>query len=146
MLEDTNKDSGAPAGRFFRIPPVNNYLAHIECGYDNWYDFNRQAWGTKWNAGDTSVSAKTDTSVDFTFQTAWSPPVPIIEKLCELFPDIEMEWLFFDEGWGFAGSYTYSPEEGVALYDIDINNEEAMRAHYERVYGEEPEIYDEDEE
>jgi hypothetical protein len=59
-------------------------------GEADWYSWGIKNWGTKWNATDSYVSD----SGDVCFNTAWSPPIPVIRKLAELFPDLifELEW------------------------------------------------------
>lgn len=42
----------------------------------NWYDWNLENWGTKWNAYSTERDGNT-----ITFNTAWASPTPVIEKL-----------------------------------------------------------------
>ncbi len=54
-------------------------------GYGNWYDFCVAHWGTKWDvdlAGTVNVS-DCGTIVDAGFDSAWSPPVGVYEKLVE---------------------------------------------------------------
>ena len=48
-------------------------------GAENWYDWACQHWGTKWNACETEVIDETHVS----FDTAWSTPQEIFEKLSE---------------------------------------------------------------
>jgi hypothetical protein len=52
-------------------------------GKNNWYDWSIENWGTKWNARDSIIDYE---NKEITFDTAWSPPIPIIEKLTQLFP------------------------------------------------------------
>jgi len=49
------------------------------CGSLNWHDWNRQNWGTKWNAYDVEVVSSNIVE----FQTAWSAPHPVIEALAK---------------------------------------------------------------
>ena len=37
------------------------------------------------------------------FDTAWSPPVPVIEKLASMFPDHEFDLRYYEGGVGFCG-------------------------------------------
>jgi len=37
------------------------------------------------------------------FDTAWSPPIPVIEKLAALFPDHDFQLAYFEGGMGFCG-------------------------------------------
>lgn len=47
--------------------------------HDNWYDWSRAHWGTKWNACHTTPG-------DLTFDTAWDAPRPWLEALAEHLP------------------------------------------------------------
>jgi Ferredoxin-like domain in Api92-like protein len=51
-----------------------------------WYNWACEHWGTKWNATHFWVERDEDGHYDCGFDTAWSPPVPIWEKLGEMFP------------------------------------------------------------
>ena len=54
---------------------------------NNWACEN---WGTKWNACYSSFGDEDDGFV-YRFSTAWSVPVPVFEKLGEMFPALEFE-------------------------------------------------------
>lgn len=69
---------------------VDNYLSY---GATTWYDWCCQYWGTKWNAGNTSVSGNDEV----TFETAWCSPEPIIKKLSEMYPDKMVDVTSYDE-------------------------------------------------
>lgn len=72
--------------------------AYEETGFVYWYDWNVDNWGTKWNAYDQPDERNaTDTMY---FQTAWSAPRPIISKLAEMFPDVEINLWYADEDSG----------------------------------------------
>ena len=57
-------------------------------GRPNWYDWQIENWGTKWNAYDESVVERDDHNVVIQFDTAWSPPEPVIERLREMIADM----------------------------------------------------------
>lgn len=42
------------------------------------------------------------------FDTAWSPPIPVIEKLASLFPDHEFHLTYYEGGIGFCGQARWS--------------------------------------
>lgn len=42
------------------------------------------------------------------FDTAWSPPIPVIEKLASMFPDHIFELKYFEGGMGFSGHARWS--------------------------------------
>ena len=77
-----------------------------EYGYDNWYDWQVHHWGTKWDIrGDCGNDVIDDDHCTFIFQTAWSPPEPIVKKLQEMFPDLSICGGYVGEGWEYAGVF-----------------------------------------
>lgn len=73
---------------------VDNYKKY---GAATWYNWCIDNWGTKWNALGTGKWIDEDT---ITFKTAWSAPLPVIEKLSEMYPDrdVIIKWADEDEG------------------------------------------------
>lgn len=70
-------------------------------GDRNWYDWNVENWGTKWNAGSTVRSS--DKSVYF--DTAWDRPEPVLIALSKKFPLEKILVRYSDEGSYNAGCY-----------------------------------------
>ena len=65
---------------------INNILAY---GYDTWYDWRCAIWGTKWGAYDEYID-KDNNIIEF--NTAWSCPFPILEKLAEICYEHKVEF------------------------------------------------------
>jgi hypothetical protein len=65
-------------------------------GFDNWYDWAYQHWGTKWNADEVIIN---DNQIEF--NTAWNCSEPIFIKLSEMFPNVNFEVEFSDEDFGY---------------------------------------------
>ena len=77
-----------------------------EYGYDNWYDWRNKNWGTKWDINtEVHVDDLYDEGCTLIFQTAWSPPEPIVDKLQDMFPDVTFYGGYIGEGWEFAGVF-----------------------------------------
>jgi len=64
-------------------------------GIPNWYDWNRENWGTKWNASchsrDIYYSVEGDydiSGVRYGLATAWVDPRPILHKMIEMYPNL----------------------------------------------------------
>jgi len=73
-------------------------------GYDNWYDWCCDNWDTKWN----TASASLDEDVAFLkyeFQTAWGPPIQVIEAIREQYPDLGITAFYDEPGMEIAGYY-----------------------------------------
>lgn len=97
-----------------------------QCGYKSWYEWRRVNWETKWNAYFTNMQASPDGALLLEFQTAWSCPEPIFDKIAELFPSFECHGVALDECCCFgaeikivAGSVSIQYESDVSLAYID---------------------------
>jgi hypothetical protein len=71
-------------------------------GRSNWYDWNLHHWGTKWDAKEAFYNQE-DKILEF--QTAWSCPDTILQKMFEQFPDLNFEGSFADEDFGSNAGY-----------------------------------------
>ena len=72
----------------------------IEYGCDNWYDFSRLHWGTKWNAYEVEILQDEDRSLFVSFLTAWDSPRGIAERIkeyCDKY-NLYLDWNAEHEG------------------------------------------------
>jgi hypothetical protein len=73
-------------------------------GYGNWYDYQIAKWGTKWDVSCDSVEIDEDgLGFSGTFDSAWSPPVPIAEALAE--QGFEVTLYYYEPGMGYCGKW-----------------------------------------
>ena len=72
---------------------------------DRWYHWCIQNWGTKWDACDKSIDYEDDEILALTFNTAWSPPEGIVEKLREKYPELSFQCFYDEPGCEIAGYY-----------------------------------------
>jgi hypothetical protein len=79
-------------------------LENIEkYGHKDWYSWSVANWGTKWNAYQTSEQGDS-----IRFETAYSTPAPIVEKLSEMFPTVTILLEFADQDFGYnCGSIVF---------------------------------------
>lgn len=74
-------------------------------GANNWYDWQTENWGTKWNCYDVIWTGE----ITVQFNTAWSTPINALLKLSDLFHDIEIYVRYADEDFGTnVGEYFLS--------------------------------------
>lgn len=99
---------------FQKIIPMDEKLLEGE----DWFSWRVENWGTKWEGYDGRFND--DQSV-FTFDTAWSPPLPIIKKLAELTGETFI-LQYIEEGMFFCGEYTASPDESHDEFYDNIEN------------------------
>jgi hypothetical protein len=70
-------------------------------------DWNRENWGTKWNARDIAYSTKDPEHV-IQFATAWDAPVPVFEALAKRFPAHEILIQSDEENRAFSTTFLLS--------------------------------------
>lgn len=114
------------------IPMPNNIFRgsigqkeQAECeaqGIPNWYDWSIGHWGTKWNACHTSIIRESDDKVSISFSTAWSYPLPVMNEMMDMFPDIDFDITSQEESDAFVLQHTREGiEEGENRYYVDGN-------------------------
>lgn len=100
-----------------------------ETGYPGWYEWSCANWGTKWDAYDYKERVNDLGRFVFKFETAWSPPVPILTKLAEMWPKLTIETKSIDEGggaWAGIGGHLESVEETRELHIEVYGNAERI--------------------
>lgn len=65
-----------------------------------WYEWRNENWNTKWNACGYDENTNYSGNSVIWFQTAWSAPIPVIQKLSEMYSNIELTLEFADEDLG----------------------------------------------
>jgi hypothetical protein len=79
----------------------------------SWYNWNIRNWGTKWDVAVPAEDSYKNTYIEgptpngenlvvyYNFETAWSPPVPALEKLSAQYPSLLFTLSYEEEtGWG----------------------------------------------
>lgn len=95
---------GEVCNTFIRRPEsINNSDAFAK---NDWYSWNVSHWGTKWDFGkdqydDPAVSV--DNEVVVSFNTVWTPPIPLYEYLVDL--GYKIRGSYFEPGCCFCGIY-----------------------------------------
>lgn len=77
----------------------------LEYGNSTWYDWSIKNWGTKWNAYKCDLEDKENIIY---FLTAWNGVPKLIEMLSFKFPEVELEYYYADENFGYnVGVYKF---------------------------------------
>ena len=78
---------------------------------DNWYDWNVQNWGTKWDLSIHDDTYERDgNTISFDFDSAWAPPIALYEYMIEQGYDIRA--YYHEGGMAFCGKF----EDGCDYY------------------------------
>jgi hypothetical protein len=70
---------------------------------ENWYSWNCDNWGTKWDANEVMIGSRDGECIDLHFDSAWSPPITLYEYLVE--NGWEVEAYYYEEGMQFCGQF-----------------------------------------
>lgn len=92
---------------------LDNYAKY---GAKDWYDWSIQNWGTKWNACHTQINDINEPNIYF--DTAWSPPLPVINQLSKKYPDLTFEFAFAEE------------QAGISTGDMVVQNGEIIKGGF----------------
>ena len=100
---------------------------------DGWYDWRLTNWGTKWDVVDVQITnplmihddedqdpSSMNASFSFNCWTAWSPPIPVWDKLVEMGISVDADYQ--DEGMGFEGRYVNGEDK---CWEPELEEEDA---------------------
>jgi len=90
--------------------------------YHSWYDFCVNEWGTKWDFGG-EVTELDENSLSATFDTAWSPPITLMQRLEQDGFTVELD--YWEPGMGYVGRYTTN--DGDEYYDDQTDAPDEIR-------------------
>ena len=101
-------------------------------GYDNWYDWQLNTWGTKWNA----YSQESLSENSFKFETAWATPSNFLLNFSAMFPEVTFEMKYADEDMGYnVGEYHVKDGEIILMEQPEGGSEEAYKMALELQNG-----------
>lgn len=94
----------------------------------NWYNWNNRNWGTKWDACHPEIVSEEDSKIVYTFDTAWSAPMPVIAKLTDDFPELEITLRYVEEqGWGGVFVLKNNKVLSHDTWDIPDSHEDSIK-------------------
>ena len=92
------------------------------------YEWRYENWGTKWPARVTQVDRAFPHKVEYTFDTAWSPPEPVILELAIKFPDVNITLDYAECGMECCGIKEYRSAADIDDDELDWIAEEILGA------------------
>jgi hypothetical protein len=81
------------------------------------YDWERQHWGCKWGACHAELTDEWDGHLVYTFDTAWTPPLPFLKHLGPQWPTLRFVVAYEEWGVGFQG---LCKVQGAAVEDRGV--------------------------
>ena len=87
------------------------------------YNWCVENWGTKWDARYPNLEDGGGSDIMYSFDTAWSPPTPVVTKMIYDFPKLRFSLYYEEPGCNFQGEL-----EG---YNGEIEKDECIEYHPE---------------
>jgi hypothetical protein len=84
-------------------------------GVNNWYDWQVNNWGTKWDVNPLDEDYD-GTTLSLSFDSAWSPPIALYEYLVE--QGFEVSANYYEPGMDYAGEWV----DGDDFFLEDVSN------------------------
>ena len=111
---------------------LDEYFANADAtqlhNRNNWYNWNNRNWGCKWDARVHYANAE-EKQLTYEFDTAWAPPIQVIETLAETYPDLEINLRYVEEqGWGGEHWFQGHISNETESWDIPETHEESVHA------------------
>ena len=91
-------------------------------GARDWYDWNVNNWGTKWDFALENVERVDANTVTAAFDTAWAPPTGAYEKLVAM--GFEIEAMYYEPGMCFVGKWDNGDDD---FYEYGGETSETVR-------------------
>jgi len=85
------------------FPTLDDFAERVKSnlakhGSLDWYNWSCAHWGTKWNAYSVVCGKARDGEAVIHFETAWAPPLPVLDALAAKFPSLCFRLIWCDEG------------------------------------------------
>jgi hypothetical protein len=98
-MPDALEGTTSPAPKEGKVQPLVD-------GFDNWYDWRVQNWGTKWDVDMEGLELSDDgTTITGWFDSAWSPPIHAYEYFLTDNEDCSINSYYYEGGMDFAGQW-----------------------------------------
>ena len=95
-------------------------------GYDNWYDWRVENWGTKWDCMEFyNINRKEigedESEISLGFDTAWAPALGAYEKFIDENSNCSLKAYYYEPGCDFMGEWDNGIDNcfEVAKYGLD---------------------------
>lgn len=88
---------------------------------ENWYSWNCEHWGSKWDASIIDWNRTDDNELWISFQSAWSPPMALYDFMHLNGYDVQA--VYNEPGMGFAGTYQDGNND---YYEYDISDKKSL--------------------
>jgi len=99
--------------------PFQYLYPRPETADDDWYSWNIENWGTKWDVSVYNFDVLDENNIVLSFDSAWSPPIELYQYLEDNGWNVDA--LYHEPGLSFVGTY-YNEQQNHIEYDFENEN------------------------
>ena len=105
--------------------PTEGKVQPLVDGFDNWYDWRVQNWGTKWDVDMDGLELSDDgTTITGWFDSAWAPPIHAFEYFLTDNEDCSIKSYYYEGGMDFGGLWEDFADAEVTMSDFTADEME----------------------
>ena len=105
--------------------PKEGKVQPLVDGFDNWYDWRVQNWGTKWDVDMDGLELSDDgTTINGWFDSAWAPPIHAYEYFLTDNEDCSIKSYYYEGGMDFGGLWEDFADAEVTMSDFTADEME----------------------
>jgi len=123
IIKGSNNSDDNSRGVFAALIGTKPFVTAEDYDKGAWYDANNSWFGTKWDISyDEHSFTFEDESISIQCETAWSPPIPFLATLCEMY-GVSGVITYEEGGCDFAGRTTIDNEGNIVEEEDYTYNE-----------------------
>ena len=105
--------------------PKEGKVQPLVDGFDNWYDWRVQNWGTKWDVDMDGLELADDgTTINGWFDSAWAPPIHAYEYFLTDNEDCSIKSYYYEGGMDFGGLWEDFADAEVTMSEFTADEME----------------------
>ena len=105
--------------------PTEGKVQPLVDGFDNWYDWRVQNWGSKWDVDADNLELSDDgTTISGWFDSAWAPPIHAYEYFLTDNEDCSIKSYYYEGGMDFGGLWEDFADAEVTMSDFTADEME----------------------
>ena len=92
------EETEVEALNFHSLVPVPEEI--LRAGYESaGYDWERENWGCKWGAMNSTILDEWEGHIEYEFYTAWSPPMEFLQTVAKQWRKLMLSWSTRNLAW-----------------------------------------------
>ncbi len=114
------KEADRIAAEWDKLPQPKDYRDRPKDGFNQGgYEWCCSNWGTKWGTYNGGQIVRLKSGFKTSFNSAWSPPSPVIKKLAAMYPGLKIVAKSYERGMGYKCDVRF--ENGECVKDETDN-------------------------